>query len=111
MPSRAQLSEFVACCGKNVTGDEKGQAPIFLDRLFQGFGHPGCLDVGGHTEFRMRKADEDGGGTAIADYVWKPAVLIEMKKRTRSHERVRKHSDATKLVAEDCIKPNTTENA
>src|SRR5690606_24165037 len=28
-----------------------------------------------------RKAREDGGGTAFADYVWKPVVLIEMKKR------------------------------
>lgn len=23
----------------------------------------------------------DGGGTAFADYVWKPVVLVEMKKR------------------------------
>ena len=30
---------------------------------------------------RIRKASEDGGGTAFADYVWKPVVLIEMKKR------------------------------
>ncbi|MCG3127120.1 MAG: hypothetical protein CHACPFDD_01978 [Phycisphaerae bacterium] len=29
----------------------------------------------------MRKSKEDGGGTAFADYVWKPYVLIEMKKR------------------------------
>ena len=30
---------------------------------------------------RIRKSDEDGGGTSFADYVWKPVVLIEMKKR------------------------------
>lgn len=41
----------------------------------------GCLDVVGATEFRIRKDQEDGGGTAFADYVWKPVVLIEMKKR------------------------------
>ena len=64
MPSRDKLSDFTAWCGKNITGDEKGQAQIFLDRLFQAFGQPGCLDVGGHTEFRIRKADEDGGGTS-----------------------------------------------
>ena len=52
---------------KNVTGDEKGQAQLFLDRLFQAFGQTGCLDVGGTTEFRIYKADEDGGGTAFAD--------------------------------------------
>jgi hypothetical protein len=64
--------------------DEKGQAQIFLDRLFIAFGHPGSLDVGGEPEFRIRKATEDGGGTSFADYVWKPVVLIEMKKRGRS---------------------------
>jgi hypothetical protein len=81
MPDGIKLAEFVTWCQKHITGDEKGQAQIFLDRLFQAFGQQGCLDVGGTTEFRIRKADEDGGGTAFADYVWKPVVLIEMKKR------------------------------
>jgi hypothetical protein len=81
MPCREKLSEFNAWCQSHITGDEKGQAQIFLDRLFQAFGQPGCLDVGGTTEFRIRKDKEDGGGTAFADYVWKPVVLIEMKKR------------------------------
>ncbi len=81
MPDGTKLAEFAAWCHKNITGDEKGQAQIFLDRLFQAFGQPGSLDVGGTPEFRIRKADEDGGGTAFADYVWKPVVLIEMKKR------------------------------
>ena len=44
-------------------------------------GHKGCLDVGGTPEFRIRKPKESGGGIAFADYVWKPHVLIEMKKR------------------------------
>jgi len=81
MPDGVKLTEFTSWCQKNITGDEKGQAQIFLDRLFQSFGQPGCLDVGGTAEFRIRKANEDGGGTAFADYVWKPVVLIEMKKR------------------------------
>ncbi len=81
MPSTEQLGEFTAWCAKHITGDEKGQAQIFLDRLFQAFGQSGCLDVGGSTEFRIRKDREDGGGTAFADYVWKPVVLVEMKKR------------------------------
>jgi len=81
MPDGTKLTEFAAWCHKNITGDEKGQAQIYLDRLFQAFGQPGCLDVGGTTEFRIRKDKEDGGGTAFADYVWKPVVLIEMKKR------------------------------
>ncbi len=76
-----RLNDFIAWAAKHITGDEKGQAQIFLDRLFQAFGQPGCLDVGGTPEFRIRKSQEDGGGTAFADYVWKPMVLIEMKRR------------------------------
>ena len=77
----AKLKEFVAWTKKNITGDEKGQAQIYLDRLFQAFGHAGVLDVGGQPEFRIRKDSEDGGGVAFADLVWKPVVLIEMKRR------------------------------
>ncbi|MBC7852101.1 MAG: class I SAM-dependent DNA methyltransferase [Pirellulaceae bacterium] len=76
-----RLNDFIDWAAKHITGDEKGQAQIFLDRLFQAFGQPGCLDVGGTPEFRIRKSQEDGGGTAFADYVWKPVVLIEMKRR------------------------------
>ena len=76
-----RLESFVRWVNEQVAGDEKGEAQIFLDRLFQAFGQPGCLDVGGTPEYRIRKAREDGGGTAFADYVWKPIVLIEMKKR------------------------------
>src|SRR5688572_8673437 len=75
------LTDFVTWCATHITGDEKGQAQIFLDRLFRAFGQKGSLDVGGTAEMRIRKASEDGGGTSFADYVWKPIVLIEMKKR------------------------------
>src|SRR5881396_1092512 len=82
MAEREQLlSDFVDWAKQHVTGDEKGQAQIFLDRLFRAFGQRGSLDVGGTAEMRIRKASEDGGGTSFADYVWKPVVLIEMKKR------------------------------
>jgi hypothetical protein len=53
MPDGTKPAEFAAWCQKNITGDEKGQAHIFLDRLFQAFGQP---------EFRIRKSDQDGGG-------------------------------------------------
>ena len=81
MSREETLTQFVAWAQQYITGDEKGQAQIFLDRLFQAFGQPGVLDVGGQTEFRLRKAAEDGGGTAFADLVWRPVVLVEMKKR------------------------------
>src|SRR5476651_1718637 len=70
----ADLTAFVAWTQAHITGDEKGQAQIFLDRLFIAFGHAGSLDVGGEPEFRVRKATEDGGGTSFADYVWTPLV-------------------------------------
>ena len=46
MPSREKLSEFVAWCQKNITGDEKSHSQIFLDRLLQALGQPGCRDAG-----------------------------------------------------------------
>jgi SAM-dependent methyltransferase len=76
-----RLASFVSWVRQCVTGDEKGQAQIFLDRLFIAFGQKGSLDVGGAPEFRVKKSADDGGGTSFADYVWKPIVLIEMKKR------------------------------
>jgi len=78
MPDGTKLSEFVAWCAKHITGDEKGEAQLFLDRLFQAFGNAGLKEVGATLEFRVVK---DTGGTAFADLVWKPVVLIEMKKR------------------------------
>jgi len=76
-----RLQIFADWVGKHVTGDEKGESQIFLDRLFQGFGHKGVFEVGGKPEFRVLKSKEDGGGTSFADLVWKPWVLIEMKRR------------------------------
>jgi hypothetical protein len=77
----AALSAFTTWAHAHIKGDEKGEAQIFIDHLFRAFGHPGSLEVGGTPEFRVRKAKEDGGGTSFADYVWRPVVLIEMKKR------------------------------
>lgn len=78
MPSKEKLSEFVAWVQKHITGDEKGEAQLFLDRLFQGFGQAGLKEAGATLEFRVTK---DSGGTSFADLVWKPIVLVEMKKR------------------------------
>lgn len=73
--------EFVAWVQAHLTGDEKGEAQIFLDRLFQAFGHAGLKEAGATLEMRVTKAAEAGGGTAFADLVWKPVVLVEMQKR------------------------------
>ncbi len=58
---KSRLQEFVDWSAANITGDEKGQSQIFLDRLFQAFGQKGLLEVGGKAEFRIRKAKRDGG--------------------------------------------------
>src|ERR1700676_305396 len=75
---RQRLAEFTAWAVAHITGDEKGEAQLFLDRLFQAFGQKGVKEAGATLEMRIKKAD---AGTTFADLVWKPVVLIEMKKR------------------------------
>ncbi|MFH1870235.1 MAG: DNA methyltransferase [Pseudomonadota bacterium] len=72
------LAGFVAWCREHIRGDEKGEAQLYLDHLFRAFGHAGLKEAGATCEDRVKK---DGGGTAFADLVWKPVVLVEMKKR------------------------------
>ena len=72
------LDQFVQWCAAHIRGDEKGEAQIFLDRLFRAFGQPGVKEVGAVFEERVKK---EGKGTSFADLVWKPVVLVEMKKR------------------------------
>jgi hypothetical protein len=74
----ARLQEFVAWVAAHLKGDEKGEAQIYLDRLFKGFGHQGWAEAGATCEKRVKN---DTGGTSFADLVWKPRVVIEMKKR------------------------------
>lgn len=72
-----QLREFVAYA-KTLKGDEKGEAQVFLDRLFQAFSQRGYKEAGATLEQRVAGGR---GTTVFADLVWKPIVLIEMKKR------------------------------
>jgi len=73
-----RLEEFLAFVAL-LKGDEKGEAQVFCDRLFKGFGHKGLKEAGAELEFRIKK--NSTGGTSFADLIWKPRVLIEMKKR------------------------------
>lgn len=73
------LTEFQHYVRDHITGDEKGEAQVFLDRLFIGFGHKGHKEAGATLEQRIKK--NDSKGTSFADLLWKPRVLIEMKKR------------------------------
>src|SRR4051812_45200548 len=74
-----RLDAFAKWVAGHIKGDEKGEAQVFLDRLFRAFGHEGVKEAGATLEERIKKAD--GKGTTFADLVWKPIVLIEMKKR------------------------------
>ena len=78
-PSPDSLQTFVQFC-QSLKGDEKGESQIFLDRFFRAFGHEGAIEAGAVYEERVKKGSKKGK-TGFADLVWKPRVLIEMKKR------------------------------
>lgn len=71
-----RLQEFVEYA--KTMKDEKGEAQLFCDRLFQAFGHKGLIEAGATLEFRLKK-DAGKGGVSFADLMWKPRLLIEMK--------------------------------
>jgi len=75
---RVRLGQLATYRATYLTGDEKGESQVFLDRLFQAFGHQGYAEAGAKLEMRIKSAST--GGTSFADLVWKPRVLIEMKK-------------------------------
>jgi hypothetical protein len=66
-----------------LRGDEKGEAQVFCDRLFQAFGHDGYKEAGAILEERVKNKKS----TKFADLVWKPRLLLEMKKRGEKLER------------------------
>lgn len=74
------LSKFVQFCKQHITGQERKEAQTFLDRFFRAFGHEGALEAGATYEEAIKKSSKTGK-TGFADLVWKPRVLIEMKKR------------------------------
>jgi len=79
----APILEFVAYA-RALSGDEKGEAQVFCDRLFQAFGHKGYKEAGATLEYRVKNARS----TKFADLLWRPRLLVEMKKRG---EKLQKH--------------------
>lgn len=73
------LKTFQSYVKAHIRGDEKGESQVFLDRLFIAFGHKGHKEAGATLEERIKK--NDSKGTSFADLIWKPRLLIEMKKR------------------------------
>ncbi len=74
------IQQFVEYTKKHIKGDEKGEAQIFLDHFFISLGYSeGLKGAGADCEFRIKNQEKKS--TSFADLVWKPRVLIEMKKR------------------------------
>ncbi len=70
---------FIEYCNKHIKGDEKGEAQTFLDHFFTAMGYEdGYKGAGADCEYRIK--NEKKKTTSFADLVWKPRVLIEMKK-------------------------------
>jgi hypothetical protein len=47
-----KIKEFVNYA-RSLKGYEKGEAQVFCDRLFQAFGHRGCVEAGAKLEYRL----------------------------------------------------------
>lgn len=77
-----RLTEFVAYWRQNIRGDEKGEAQIFLDRLFTALGYAeGIKGVAGESEKRIKFRLNDKHPTRFADLAVPDRAVIEMKKR------------------------------
>lgn len=76
------LTDFVEWWRQYCRGDEKGEAQIFLDRLFTALGYPaGSRGAGGEPEMRVKLPTGEKPTTHFADLVIPGRALIEMKKR------------------------------
>ncbi len=73
---KEKIEQFVKYVA-TLDGDEKGEAQVFCDRLFQAFGHEGYKEAGATLEFRVKSKKN----TRFADLLWGERVLIEMKKK------------------------------
>ncbi|MDF0589955.1 DNA methyltransferase [Candidatus Methanocrinis natronophilus] len=82
MIDEIKLSNFIDYASK-LNGYEKGEAHLFLDRLFIAFGNRGVQEAGASLEFQIKIK----GKTKFCDLIWPGKVLIEMKKRGENLEK------------------------
>ncbi len=80
----SKIQEFINFA-RSLKGYEKGEGQEFCVKLFQAFGHRGCIEAGAKLEYRIKS---DGQHTKFADLVWRPRLLLEMKSRG---EKLEKH--------------------
>ena len=84
MDSVVERIELFLKYAQTLSGDEKGEAQVFCDRLFQAFGHDGYKEAGATLEYRVKAK---GKNTKFADLLWRPRLLIEMKTRGEKLQR------------------------
>lgn len=84
---KQRFKEFIDWFNQHIQGDEKGEGQIFFEYLLRSFGNAGIKQVGATCEERVKKKS---GRTGFADLVWKPRVVVELKKRK---EDLSKHYD------------------
>lgn len=76
-PIADSLNRFVSYAN-TLEGRERAEAQVFCDRLFQAFGHGGYKEAGATLEHAIRR--RFSRSPRFADLVWKPRLLLEMKK-------------------------------
>jgi len=94
-----RISEFIEYVSK-LKGYEKGEAQLFLDRLFIAFGQKGIIEAQAELELQI-KIDEK---TKFCDLLWPGIVLIEMKTRG---EKLEKHFSQAKLYWDNSYNKRT----
>lgn len=71
-----KISDFIDYVAK-LKGYEKGEAQLFLDRLFIAFGQKGIVEAEAKLELQIKVNEK----TKFCDLLWPGKVLIEMKTR------------------------------
>ena len=54
---KQDVIDFVYFVKNDLSGDEKGQAQTFCDRLFRAYGQKGIYEAQGQMEARVKEAD------------------------------------------------------
>ncbi len=79
MTDLERIQAFLAYAAR-LAGDEKGEAQVFCDRLFIGFGHEGYKEAGATLEYRIKNVR---GSTSYADLLWPPAPVVRNEEAGR----------------------------
>ena len=94
-----KLDEFIEYVSR-LDGYEKGEAQLFLDRLFIAFGHKGVKEANASLEHPIVVDTK----TKFCDLLWPGKVLIEMKKRD---ERLENHFSQVKMYWDNAYDKRT----